>query len=74
MLSSTFDAETSITISSDRPVVPYHYLPLSKKYPMGDMMPAQQNLRYEAKYCDQNVELITHTSVLEIDRDAKTVT
>ena len=55
-------------------MVPYHYLPLSKKYPMGDMMPAQQNLRYEAKYCDQNVELITHISVLEIDRDAKTVT
>lgn len=69
----TFDTDTQITIIGDEPAIPYQRPPLSKKYATGDMTVAQLNLRPERWYGDQNVELVTHTSVLAIDRDAKTV-
>jgi 3-phenylpropionate/trans-cinnamate dioxygenase ferredoxin reductase subunit len=70
----TFDTDTPITIIGDEPSIPYQRPPLSKKYATGDMTLAQLNLRPAGWYGDKNVDLVTHTSVVDIDRDTKIAT
>ena len=62
-----------ITLIGDEPVPPYQRPPLSKKYLLGEMDLERLYLRPAAYYPDNDITLLTNTSVLSIDRAAKQV-
>jgi 3-phenylpropionate/trans-cinnamate dioxygenase ferredoxin reductase subunit len=63
----------AITLIGAEPVRPYQRPPLSKKYLLGEMAEERLYLKPAAFYDDQDIELITGTSVTAIDRAAREV-
>jgi len=63
-----------ITLVGDEPHAPYQRPPLSKAYLLGDMSLDRLLLRPSAFYQDQNIDLMTATQAIAIERDKKSLT
>jgi len=62
-----------IVLVGDEPHLPYQRPPLSKKYLSGDILADRLHLKPESFYDDPAIELQLETSIVSIDRDAKSV-
>lgn len=69
--SEGFDGE--ITLIGEETAPPYQRPPLSKAYLLGDMALERLYLRPESYYAEQNITLLTDTTVQAIDRKDKTI-
>ena len=65
--------EGKITIIGDEPSLPYQRPPLSKAYLKGELEEERLYFKNQDWYAAQNVEVLTRTTVLSADIDAKTV-
>ena len=68
------DADWSITLVSEEPVLPYQRPPLSKKYATGDMTREQLMLRTDNWYAENKIDCKLDARVASIDTENKTIT
>ena len=68
------DAEASILLVGREPDPPYERPPASKEYLRGDATREDAHVHEPAWWEEQRIELLTRTSVMKMDTEARTVT